>query len=981
MISAEREGLVEELRTGTTSEQSRINICRLCGQCRCDVIPIFSEEAHRKHVLLKIQTRLLIQISASDPLPKNACVNCLEKLDSLWDFFELCRKAQIMLREMFITKRRDERATLWKDQVNIGTSHPPHCSLNFITHQTTQDTSNSASGNKRIKLEHVPFIKKELVCLDGNSRTVLTSTVASSAGSRVSYRNVNRDISAEPSKNSNVSVRLDDQQESDKIVKKLCLSETVDAIVERNMLVLQDCKIAEGRSAVSLNVQKSDHWKAVSSDLTLGQQVRFQNVLNTKPIIDKEATLDAVNSRTVQNHYRKINAESSSNSEISVRSDHKQETDTTVKMLCVDEIVRRNVSILQDCDSGEGIDGRSSGSPSVKMSDHLEATSPDLIDDSLAQQGKLQDVLQTKLVIEKQASVDHINSSAVQENRSSPIISISHDESPENVLLDRTDSQLTCTSTAEGRYSPVRSVVSESEIQRGVSLDGTQQVEKSISMLSCGKNQEALLSVYIDNHVSQQQINESSSGRNLSESINQARILLVNTGASNFQHTILRNLLSAHENVEKEGRATLQKEGTDTHLRKSVSKEEISSTLVEKAKFSALNNPVSDSDTVNIWGKLHDNDNEGNGGGDHGSSECDNSFSCHDCGSIFSCKNSLTDHIFKQHNHGGQTNTLHVTPQITVTLDCSDSSINKLSSADFVSIHNTNTCDNVLKKLEKNKKSLLAKGKRTETAQESNCNVPSIDDNDCPVIYNSTSSNTTDVKSTETELKPTTLDEARLMCKKYSERICETSGKNPKINMIGIRVELPSGNFYTGSNVINRSFFKPFIVLNDSQYDCQICKATLNTRTSIVKHIGKHFNLFPFWCKFCDRRFTLQGSANQHLKTHCTGTKLICERCGSVCKSAGLYTLHMLKHDKPFSCHDCGERFGSKIRVKDHILKVHLKIRSYLCKICGKAYFHESNVLTHMVFAHAERKIVCQHCGKMYFRNNMLKEHIKRWHT
>ncbi|XP_023289323.1 uncharacterized protein LOC111674177 [Orussus abietinus] len=63
-------------------------ICRLCSKMNRFVIHIYGEEGERMKLAEKINTYLPITIDINDPLPKTACLHCIERLQAHHDLME-----------------------------------------------------------------------------------------------------------------------------------------------------------------------------------------------------------------------------------------------------------------------------------------------------------------------------------------------------------------------------------------------------------------------------------------------------------------------------------------------------------------------------------------------------------------------------------------------------------------------------------------------------------------------------------------------------------------------------------------------------------------------------------------------------------------------------------------------------------------------------------------------------------------------------
>ncbi|KAJ2947949.1 hypothetical protein O0L34_g9741 [Tuta absoluta] len=71
--------------------------CRLCAEEQEVTIMIFSEEAQAMLLQNKLNKYLLIEVDVDDKLPKDICIRCCTKLQTVCDFIDTARKAQEIL--------------------------------------------------------------------------------------------------------------------------------------------------------------------------------------------------------------------------------------------------------------------------------------------------------------------------------------------------------------------------------------------------------------------------------------------------------------------------------------------------------------------------------------------------------------------------------------------------------------------------------------------------------------------------------------------------------------------------------------------------------------------------------------------------------------------------------------------------------------------------------------------------------------------
>ncbi|CAH2083749.1 unnamed protein product [Euphydryas editha] len=162
-------------------------------------------------------------------------------------------------------------------------------------------------------------------------------------------------------------------------------------------------------------------------------------------------------------------------------------------------------------------------------------------------------------------------------------------------------------------------------------------------------------------------------------------------------------------------------------------------------------------------------------------------------------------------------------------------------------------------------------------------------------------------------------------------------------------------------------------------------KAQLEIRSSVNK--SRH----QYPCTQCDKRFLWRGNLLRHMNSHAAKANgdLICKPCNRTFSSIATYQQHMKiskKHvsenDFKFMCSDCGKRFPTKSRLRDHINWEHLKNFVYSCDECQKVFKTSNSVYLHKQ-VHKKDIIehLCDHCGKPFPNQAKLRSHIVGLHS
>lgn len=126
-----------------------------------------------------------------------------------------------------------------------------------------------------------------------------------------------------------------------------------------------------------------------------------------------------------------------------------------------------------------------------------------------------------------------------------------------------------------------------------------------------------------------------------------------------------------------------------------------------------------------------------------------------------------------------------------------------------------------------------------------------------------------------------------------------------------------------------RVFIDPKIHIIDGRYVCDVCNASLTSRTGLKMHkIFIHKELGEIVCRLCAKPFPTVDELSEH-QIECQLKKQD--------KSWGDF--------KSFECDICKTIFKSKDGIRQHIQHTHLKIaKRFKCEQCGLAYKAKSEV-------------------------------------
>nr|XP_029733245.1 transcription factor grauzone-like [Aedes albopictus] len=164
------------------------------------------------------------------------------------------------------------------------------------------------------------------------------------------------------------------------------------------------------------------------------------------------------------------------------------------------------------------------------------------------------------------------------------------------------------------------------------------------------------------------------------------------------------------------------------------------------------------------------------------------------------------------------------------------------------------------------------------------------------------------------------------------------------------------------------------------------CGVQYTSRYLLFQHVQAVLNPEAFKCKLCDRSYTLRTGYVRHMhRRHPNNDPFRCDQCPKRFPSADLLNRHTANHNrfthKIIKCHICGQRFGRKLRLREHMIAVHEKTAVYVCEICSKSFtrleMFKEHQMTHE-FTAEELKKQCPICKRWQKNERLWKNHVDR---
>lgn len=181
------------------------------------------------------------------------------------------------------------------------------------------------------------------------------------------------------------------------------------------------------------------------------------------------------------------------------------------------------------------------------------------------------------------------------------------------------------------------------------------------------------------------------------------------------------------------------------------------------------------------------------------------------------------------------------------------------------------------------------------------------------------------------------------------------------------------------------------------KFPCKICNIKLENKQKLIYHNRSHYKKFRdletapdlpktvlsiFKCKTCSKRCPTEEALEQHSAVHLKMVK--CYICQKMVKESSL-SLHLKRHKmksnlrtriRKHKCDSCSYSALSKENLEAHTNRYHLKIKPYVCYVCGVAYCGQGQLSEHMRSHSESGRFTCHICNKKLLHKKGLRNHL-----
>ncbi|XP_041763208.1 zinc finger protein 624-like isoform X1 [Anopheles merus] len=162
------------------------------------------------------------------------------------------------------------------------------------------------------------------------------------------------------------------------------------------------------------------------------------------------------------------------------------------------------------------------------------------------------------------------------------------------------------------------------------------------------------------------------------------------------------------------------------------------------------------------------------------------------------------------------------------------------------------------------------------------------------------------------------------------------------------------GSAYFTNSALNRH--EKVCTVVDKNYTCEECGKRFRQIITLKNHRKLHQAEKIFACPVCGKTFKQKFEITIHMVTHTGEQPYPCDQCPARFKRKQALKNHQNRHQnpRPFKCESCDEWFGNPTARKFHRLTVHEGLDPFRCDQCGVSYGRRLRLTQHMKKVHGE---------------------------
>ncbi|CAG9811826.1 unnamed protein product [Chironomus riparius] len=167
---------------------------------------------------------------------------------------------------------------------------------------------------------------------------------------------------------------------------------------------------------------------------------------------------------------------------------------------------------------------------------------------------------------------------------------------------------------------------------------------------------------------------------------------------------------------------------------------------------------------------------------------------------------------------------------------------------------------------------------------------------------------------------------------------------------------------------------------------CSECGKGFANHHIMKKHMKIHSGQF-FPCDSCPAKFSYIENLHRHKRCHDPNhlSRYVCDICGNRFAEIKSLRNHIMRvhlkitPQKKYACpyDDCSLRFAAAFNLKKHML-THTDLKPHECQFCPNAYTSKGDLIKHLQKNHVGDSIYhCEHCSESFRFKIQLREHYK----